>query len=111
MEVVHTGVELLREEPWTVVLVSVQDKAVSDNSWPSSPFSVEEAAGEALNILFGAGRYGSRILGSVGWKEVKGWLHYCCRWYCLFAYVKESRDGDLFPLSGDTATSSLSPVG
>jgi hypothetical protein len=70
MEVVHTGVELLREEPWTVVLVSVQDKAVSDNSWPSSPFSVEEAAGEALNILFGAGRYGSRILGSVGWKEL-----------------------------------------
>lgn len=44
--------------------------AVSDNSGPSSPVSVEEAAGEALNISFGAGRYGRRILGSVGWKEV-----------------------------------------
>lgn len=45
--------------------------AVSDDSGPSSPVSVEEAAGEALNMSFGAGSYARRILESMGWKEVK----------------------------------------
>ncbi|KAH7862098.1 hypothetical protein Vadar_034747 [Vaccinium darrowii] len=40
--------------------------ADSDNSGPSSPVSVEEAAGEALNISFRVGRYARRTLGSVG---------------------------------------------
>ncbi|CAL5372719.1 unnamed protein product [Camellia sinensis] len=47
-----------------------QKKSVDINDCePSSSVSPEEAAGEALNMSFGAGSYARRILENMGWKE------------------------------------------
>ncbi|XP_052176332.1 uncharacterized protein LOC127790734 isoform X2 [Diospyros lotus] len=46
-----------------------QKKSTESNDSVSSPVSTEEAAGEALNMSFGAGSYARRLLEGMGWKE------------------------------------------
>lgn len=46
-----------------------QKKSVDINDCVPSSVSPEEAAGEALNMSFGAGSYARRILENMGWKE------------------------------------------